>query len=254
MTAKHDTAHDDAGGPSTMTLQLGNDPADALRIPLPAGAIPAEDILPTIHTIADLAASRAAAAAQARGRPISCKSGCAACCRQLVTVSDIEARVLAGVVARMPEPRRTVVQGRFKSACRRMTEAGIAGTAFDPLGSPAEDRESLAARYFGLRIDCPFLEAERCSIYDDRPLTCRQVLVTTPAAHCSDPDHNRIESLRMPMLARTLFVFTSDDQPPRPALVPLPFALDWAASHGTDPRRREADWWMQRFVSRLVAT
>ena len=40
----------------------------------------------------------------------------------------------------------------------------------------------LGREYFQLGIPCPFLEEESCSIYHDRPITCREYLVTSPPA------------------------------------------------------------------------
>jgi Fe-S-cluster containining protein len=36
-------------------------------------------------------------------------------------------------------------------------------------------------------MPCPFLEDESCSIHPDRPLVCREYLVTSPAELCAGP-------------------------------------------------------------------
>lgn len=251
MTTEQEAAAGTAGQPHTVTLQLGGE-GEPLRIALPPGLMPAEGILPAVQAIADAAIGRAIAATAAKGRPVSCRPGCTACCRQLVFVSDAEARRLAGLVAALPAPRRAAVQARFAAARDAMTKAGLDEPARDPAALPPDGHRALAGGYFRLGIDCPFLDDDRCSIYADRPLICRQALVTTPAAACSDPENSRVAALRLPMLATTLFLLTSDEEPPRPALLPLPFLLDWAETQSTEPPQRGADSWMQRFVQRLA--
>lgn len=39
--------------------------------------------------------------------------------------------------------------------------------------------------YFGLDLPCPLLADGVCSIRDDRPLACREYLVTSDPAHCA---------------------------------------------------------------------
>jgi Fe-S-cluster containining protein len=250
--AQHETSPGPAGEAHTVTLQIG-ETADPIRIALPPGEIPAEGVLPALHTITDMVMARAAVAAEAKGRTISCKEGCAACCRHLALISDIEARWLADVVDQMPEPRRSSVRARFAAAARRMTEAGLAELAYDAASLPPDRLKGLASSYFQLQLACPLLEGERCSAYNDRPLVCRRALVTSPPEFCSDPGDNRVQLLRVPQLTVAILLMTSDAQPPQPAVVPLPLALDWARSNREEAPRRGADDWMRRFVSRLAA-
>jgi len=237
--------------PHTLTLQLG-ETADPLRIVLPSGDIPAEEILPALRVMTNAVIDHAIAATQAKGRPISCRSGCATCCRHLVLLSDIEARVLADLVAGMPEPRRSTIQARFTAAQQRMAEAGLAEPVGNQASLPVDHLHKLAYRYFQQRIDCPFLEDEQCSIYADRPLACRKLAVTSPAEFCADPVDERVTNLRVAPVGAAVLLVTSDEAPPQPAGVLLPYMLDWAAADTSPRPRRGADQWMQRFVERLA--
>lgn len=252
MTSQHDTPPDSAGEGHTVMLQIGES-ADPIRIGLPSGAVQPVDMLPALRIILDTVMARAVAAAEARGRPISCKEGCAACCRHLALISDIEAQSLVDLVDQMPEPRRSVVRARFAAAGRRLTEAGLAERGRNAAGLPPEQLTALATDYFRLRIACPLLEDERCSVYNDRPLVCRRAVVTSPAAHCNDPGDKRIQLLRAPKFTAAIMLMTSDEEPPQPAVVPLPLALDPGWSNRDTGSRRGADHWMRRFVSRLAA-
>src|SRR5262245_49695341 len=140
----------------TFTLQLGNS-AEPLRIPLPPGEVPAGAMLPTLRTMTNAVIQHAVARTAAKGQPISCKAGCAACCRHLVLLSDVEARVLADLVENMPEPRRSTLRTRFAATQQRMAEAGLAEPAENPADLPPDRLIKLAYDYFKTWIDCPFL-------------------------------------------------------------------------------------------------
>ena len=63
-------------------------------------------------------------AVEAKGREISCKKGCGACCSQPVPVAEIEAYQIAELVENLPEPRRTEVKERFDKAFAHFAEIG----------------------------------------------------------------------------------------------------------------------------------
>lgn len=77
------------------------------------------------------------------------------------------------------------------SSGRRRPPADAALDALEPLGlterldrNPA-DRQTVALEYFAAGVACPFLEDEACSIHADRPLVCREYLVTSPPDLCA---------------------------------------------------------------------
>ena len=163
-----------------------------LDLTVPAGPVTMEALLPILRGLSSLFADRAAARAEAAGRPISCRAGCGACCRQLVALAPSEARALARLVDAMPEPRRTMIRRRFEIALEKL------GDLIDrtPTGT-AEERTELSFAYFRLGIACPFLEAESCSIHPDRPMVCREYLVSSPAENCRAPRPDNTEKLAL---------------------------------------------------------
>ncbi len=111
---------------------------------------------------------------------------------------------------------------------------------------------ALKLDYFALGIACPFLEAESCGIYEERPMICREHLVTTPAACCSDPQSGLIRALaitRADTAAAKL-----EARPDVPEWIPLIDLLTWVDAHPLDeaPREDPRDL-LQRFVRDLVA-
>jgi Fe-S-cluster containining protein len=59
--------------------------------------------------------------------------------------------------------------------------------------------EPINREYNALRMACPFLDQETCSIYDHRPAACRELLVTTPPALCDDLINNPVRPLPVPI-------------------------------------------------------
>ena len=209
-----------------VVLVLGEEPV-TLELGVPPGPVGFEDLLPILHGLTDFVVDRGVAAAEAAGRTISCRAGCGACCRQLVPVSQAEARELAALVAAMPEPRRNEIRRRFDAALQTLHAGGVLteiDAARDDTSGAAKD---LGMRYFRQGVACPFLEDEACSIHPDRPLSCRQYLVTSPAAHCASPSLATIEMVTLPARpSQALLLADSEDA--GATWMPLVYALGYA--------------------------
>jgi Fe-S-cluster containining protein len=131
---------------------------------------------------------------QGSGSSISCRAGCAACCRQFVVVSPLEALAIEGYVnsagpARQQRwaeahARHREALARRPSLVRRLEAFHAAGGYVTP-----EQGDALEREYWEAQIPCPFLEEERCTIYPVRPFACREHFALTPAEVCAqDPD------------------------------------------------------------------
>jgi hypothetical protein len=85
-----------------------------------------------------------------------------------------------------------VIRRRFDAALERL------GDLIDrmPTGT-AEERIELSHEYFRLGIACPFLEDESCSIHPDRPMACREYLVSSPPENCRSPRPDNTERLAL---------------------------------------------------------
>jgi Fe-S-cluster containining protein len=219
-----------------------------IMVSVPAERVPARAILPALYELVEAHTQNALAVVAAEGRTVSCKAGCAACCRYFIPVSDVEAYALADLIERMPEPRRSTIKQRFADA-----EARLAGwRPLDALIREAPqldaDHKRMVEEYFRLGIACPFLEAESCSIYPDRPLACREHLVTSPAAFCaSHGPGERVKGVRRKFVSQVLWYLTSEVMPPRAAVMPLSLALHWVTHRAGKERRRKGIEWLRRF-------
>ena len=122
-----------------------------------------------------------------RGRTVTCRPGCAACCRQLVPVSTAEIHDLRQLVETWPIRRREALRSRAAAVRRALASAGLLELLEDPLGIPAGGHEALGRQYLEADIMCPFLEGQNtCGIYAHRPIACRAHLVTSPSQWCEN--------------------------------------------------------------------
>lgn len=171
---------------------------------LPDGPAMFPDILPVIRDLTDAMVERALPELAHQGRPVSCGKGCSSCCRHLVTLGEAEALRLARVVRGLPQPLRERVEERFQAGVARLEATGLLPEMLSVFTRQAHDWRQLLRMqqaYWNLGILCPFLEQGGCTIYEERPLVCRQYLMTTPPSSCADPfgPETYLEKVLLPM-------------------------------------------------------
>jgi Fe-S-cluster containining protein len=229
---------------STATLRLTvGDLRIVHPITVPSGPVAAADVMPALQGLVNAVVEAAESGLTKSGGSISCRKGCGACCRQLVPVSRTEGERLLQVVEAMPAERREVLKARFAAA-----EAAIEGGDLKERQGRS-DRE-LSTAYFALGVPCPFLEDESCSIHPERPLVCREYLVTSPAALCAGPKQEGVTPVAVPkvsMAARRL-------QDEKDDWFPLAMLMAWAKTRSRKVERRTGPEWVQRFLKRMSST
>jgi len=195
-------------------------------------------LVPEAYKLADRIVREAVEREAKRGVEVPCVKGCAACCRPLVRLSIPEALYLYERVIESERPWRDVILQRFEQARDALKQNGFAETLERDLvrqpGDVAYDHRLhlLSRQYLTLRLACPFLDNETCSIYSWRPITCRQYLVTSPASLCVDPFANNVRRLSLPLQVTDLLTQrTADvlDEPLR--MTALPLSLNWASEN-----------------------
>jgi Fe-S-cluster containining protein len=198
------------------------------------------ELLPLARAISAEIVAIATEHARGEGKEVACRKGCTHCCRQLVPVAPLEAKRLADVVEGMPKKRRTLVRERFLRAIERLEREGLVDAKAPAGRSALQSREASAAaawddvsrRYYELRLDCPFLEDDLCSIYDERPLACREYNAVTDPALCEAFDPG-IEALPRPLpMGDVLAKVGAEISGVASRSIPLVLALEWARVHG----------------------
>jgi len=221
-----------------------NTPAGRLTtaIDVPTGSIPITAIVPLTRRLGDESARLEIRQATEAGQTISCRKGCAACCRMLVPLSVPEAFALRDYVEQLPADRRTYLLNRLSDTKDHLARSDLwnqlndVAEALRPVAD--EELDPINQSYYALRMPCPYLENELCSIYEARPAACRELLVTSPAELCQDLVQNPVTPLPVSMRISSVLGLawgTLTNSPPR--LIPLPIALDWAERHEEESRR-----------------
>jgi Fe-S-cluster containining protein len=234
---------------ANVQLTLGNEPID-VEFVVPSGRAHPLHLLPMIQKLANDVVDGCSRQVEAQGKEISCKAGCGACCRQMVPIGEHEAHYLAHVVDQMPPERQEVVRQRFSAGLSALRSAGI------PLSRqeiPAS-REGLAVgvQYFHQGIACPFLEDESCSIHPDRPLACREYLVTSPSDWCAAPDRHRIDGVTVPRKSWVAFALTGSEVDAELPWIPMITALEFAQENSVEVATKSGPELVQEFIERLT--
>jgi Fe-S-cluster containining protein len=230
----------DASGPGTVTTEVtlhGDEWELKARVTVPAGPATLTDLLPLARTLADTVVDATRQEVERAGTAVSCRAGCGACCRNLVAISGVEARRLHQLLLLMPAERRAHVRARFDAARQTLQSAGLLEPLLDTTDWTEDDYDERYHRYFRLGLACPFLENESCSIYEERPITCREYLVTSSPGRCAQPETGPITRVVLPL--RVFNAVARWQAPPSRHLnerwVPLVTALEWAEQHPDDP-------------------
>ena len=222
--------------PINLKLSIGGRPLEAV-VDVPAKAVRSVDLLPILQAMDDAVIDVAAETVRQQGKTITCRAGCGACCRQLVPITETDAHYLCELIAEMPPERRRQVERRFDDALDALDRAGMLDRLLGAAEIADRDRRrQLGLDYFELKVPCPLLQDESCSVHLHRPMVCREYLVTTPAANCSAPLPQRIEKVQIPVTLSKLLSRFGDGKGERPARwLPLVLALRWVAERrGSD--------------------
>ncbi len=197
-------------------------------VPLPAGETTAREMLPIFRSLAGAVIHLATTAVEAKGKKVSCRAGCGACCRQLVPMNETEGELLVDLIESMPEPRRSEILARFARAEQTLAETGFRERFRGVERLDALTRIELAMEYFRLGLACPFLENECCSIHPDRPLICREFLVTSDPKFCKTYEEPPAYVPLSLHPSRSLHSFDSRQEDVSRRFFPLTLLMEWA--------------------------
>jgi Fe-S-cluster containining protein len=232
-----------------------------LNLTIPATPVKPQRMLPVFQKLTNEIVARGIERATEGGKTISCKAACGACCRQPLLISEAEVFNLADLIESMPPARRRVIKQRFREG-REYFEKLEWFNRFDGMCERAKDghsdelaREfvSLLSEYIAQRVACPFLEAESCSIYEDRPLVCREYLVTSPSENCASPRPDNTEKLPISGQSSKAFaMLAKTGNSKNPSSLLLIRLLEFAETHTEKFEERTGPAWTEDFFRLLT--
>jgi Fe-S-cluster containining protein len=205
-------------------------------VEVPSGFVPVTSIVPLMRRLGEEAQALEVARAVDAGHVPSCQKGCAACCRMLVPLSAPEAFALREWVRSRPAEQQIRVAARLAETKSQLLAHGLwqgLSELCEASVPPDDDAlEDVNREYYALRMPCPFLEEEICTVYDERPTACRELLVSSPADRCDDLINNPVEPISAPVRVSTVLGLLWHELTKSPTrLIPLPMALEWAERH-----------------------
>ena len=243
-----------------LKLDIGGEHFE-LNLTIPAAPVKPRRMLPVFQMLTNQIVARGIERANEEGKAISCKAACGACCRQPLLISEAEVFDLADLIESMPFERRTSIKQLFREGREyfekldwfnrfdAMSERAKAGPS-DELG---REFVALLSEYIAQRVACPFLEDESCSIYEDRPLICREYLVTSPAENCSAPRPDNTAKLPISgSAARAFGLLVKTENSAKPSSLLLIRLLEFAEMHTDRSMERIGPEWTDDFLRLLT--
>ncbi|MEZ5428861.1 MAG: YkgJ family cysteine cluster protein [Pyrinomonadaceae bacterium] len=235
-----------------ITLEIDGNPLD-MTMTVPAKPVKPQRMLPVFQQMTNSFVEIGVDKVESQGQTISCQKGCGACCRQPVPVAEIEAYQLAEVVGNLPEPRRTEIRERFERAFAHFAEIGWFERLSEAAQKTSKDQEQVVLDYFKEGIPCPFLIEESCSIHPDRPLACREYLVTSPAENCANPTAQTVKLIELPLKpSKSLMKVGQTRQITGINFIPLVLSLKWAEMNEDKFPEKTGEQWMADFFRNLT--
>lgn len=235
-----------------ITLEIDGNPID-MKMTVPANPVKPQRMLPIFQQMTNSFVEMGVASAEAVGEKVSCQKGCGACCNQAVPLAEIEAYQIAELVENLPEPRRIEVKEKFDKAFSHFAEIGWFEKLSECATQTPKEQEQVVLDYFKEGISCPFLSDGACSIHQDRPLACREYLVTSPAKNCENPSAEGIKMIRIPVKpSKTLIKVGQTKQIAGVNFIPMILSLKWAEMNEEKFPEKTGEQWMADFFQNLT--
>ena len=189
------------------------------------------------------------------GNSVSCRKGCCHCCHYLLPVSTPEAFRLAYEILTMPPIRQEAILRSTINAAKKIMELGLPESENNsPANKP--DLIDISNWYKELNLPCPFLVENACSIYNIRPLVCREYMVTSPPDNCKKNSNISPDTVTLPVTTAKVLMNIADDlESDRLKVIPLPLALAWCqANPDHDLNIYAASFLLERFAQAIQST
>jgi Fe-S-cluster containining protein len=139
----------------------------------------------------------------ASGDKLACREGCwICCCHYAEDVYSFEAEMIASHVRKLPAEHRARIEESCERAVYRfeglkiILREKLSMDEIKLLSEESDPDEVLLNSYYRIRNRCPFLDdANRCAIYDIRPLTCRAYINLGDPSVCPPEMINEVDTV-----------------------------------------------------------
>jgi len=201
------------------------------------------DLVPMARALCTKVVNAAAEISTDRGRRITCSKGCTYGWRYLAPLSPAEAFRIRDEILVMPVNRRRhylrsmMIRARYILNHRQRLQEPEEASG---LTSQQNSLRNISEWYSSLKLECPFLSDQQCSIHPLRPLACREYLVSSPASLCHFTSPAMPQVIQLPISVAEVLMMTSCRLEGREQeAVMLPFTILWAEENSI---RSEQTW------------
>lgn len=191
---------------------------------------------------------------QNNGQQIPCKKGCSACCKRcLVPLSVPEAFKLKDEVERAPTNLQNSINRNCIIASQHLLKQKSTKNFIGHLSDSNPENQvrlnNISDWYTSLNLACPFLHQDICTIYEQRPLSCREHFIIGSAGGCQNKDSSA-KVVDMPVrMSNVLVQLASELEGTQEQAVILPLALLWCEDNR---ERAKKTWPFETMVRRFV--
>ncbi len=201
------------------------------------------DIVPAARVLSSKIVESTMKRLQDIGASFPCHKGCAACCSYyLVSISVPEVFRLVQETTMMPKERRGDTVESCSKVAKRINRYLVQRIAFKKLTNTetnsqvltfelvGEELEKLSDWYIEQKSPCPFLGDRLCTVYEQRPVTCREHLVagtTICQLDKEDAERGMEAPIRPIRMVDALQLLASHLEGTTLESIPLPCAFDW---------------------------
>jgi len=212
------------------------------------------DIVPLARTICSKITTVVLKSIHRNEGQIPCNKGCSTCCKRcLIPLSVPEAFRLNDEIEKAPIDKSHSIWKDCLNASRHLLTQNTTKKFINQLSVSATHKPAslnhISDWYSSLKLACPFLHQDICTIYEQRPLACREHFIISSTGGCNN-ENCFAEVLDIPIrVSNALGQLASDLEGTDEEAVILPLILLWCKDH---TKRAERTWPFEMMVTRFV--
>jgi Fe-S-cluster containining protein len=211
------------------------------------------DIVPLARKLSTKTAIAFLASLRENGQSVPCCKGCCACCSSLIPLSVPEVFRLREELLAMPiDSSNRILRSCINTAERILdkTQRTTYLEGFSKDGNPRIRISQINKWYCELKLACPLLSEGLCTLYEQRPLACREHIVTGSSDPCQKDHKCRPNVAPMPVsVLEALGQLAGELEQTDVEAVMLPLSFAWAQDN---LERAEQTWPAVEMVKRFV--
>ncbi len=152
-----------------------------VRIGVREGDAKLADLAPMARGLSSIITDAGVRHFENNGKTIPCRKGCAACCHYIIVLTPPDAFCLVEQILAYPRQQRKKVIKSFSKA----------NDWFEQQHSGNANQAGVLSWYHDLRYPCPFLHKNLCTIYENRPIVCREWVALGTNRQCQNGNRVR---------------------------------------------------------------